>query len=198
MGAVEEIREMAAPALASAGLELWDVEVSRDVVRFLVDRPAGGVDLDTLTAASGVIGPLLDERPELAPPGRYQLEVSSPGLERTLRTPAQYSRYVGAEVAVKTSVPVAGSRRHRGRLLEAGEKSVRILPDGTAGEAEVEFSYEQIDRARTVLVWGPHAAQAGSRHAPRSPSRGRGRGRAIAAPLDHPAAGPNPEGRRNP
>ena len=127
MGSVESIREAVEPALASRGLELWDVEITRDVVRILVDRP-GGIDLDALTQASRVISPLLDQNPALVPLERYQLEVSSPGLERTLRTPDQFRRYLGAEITVKTGVPVSGARRHRGTLIAADEATIRLQP----------------------------------------------------------------------
>ena len=153
MASTESIRELAEPVLASAGLELWDVEMTRDVVRIMVDRP-GGIDLDGLSAASAMLSPLFDSHPELVPESRYQLEVSSPGVERTLRKPEQYRRYVGSEVTVKTSQPVGGARRHRGRLLDAGETGIAIEPDEAAG-TRLELPYEQIDRARTVLVWGP-------------------------------------------
>ena len=108
---------------------------ARDVVRIMVERPAEwsprtrtlppdddrrpAVDLEALTAASGALSPVLDEHPEVVPEGRYQLEVSSPGIERTLRTPEQYRRYLDSEITVKTSAPVAGARRHRGRLIDA-------------------------------------------------------------------------------
>jgi ribosome maturation factor RimP len=158
-GSADAIRELVEPALASSGLELWDVEVSRDIVRVLVDRP-GGIDLDSLAEVAGqVVSPLLDDHPELTPAGRFQLEVSSPGVERTLRRVDQYRRYVGTEVSVKTTVAVDGARRHHGLLAEAGEDGIRIEPkDGPPG-AVVALPYSTIDRARTVLVWGPGAAK---------------------------------------
>ena len=153
-GTTDAIRELVAPSLASSGvdgLELWDVEVSRDTIRVLIDRP-GGIDLESLSALAGrVISPLLDEHPELTPDGTYSLEVSSPGLERTLRRPEQYARYVGTEVSVKTKVPVEGARRHQGVLVSADERSVVV----DAAEGAVRIPVDQIDRARTVLVWGP-------------------------------------------
>jgi ribosome maturation factor RimP len=157
MASPESIRELAEPVLASVGLELWDVEVARDVVRIMVDR-AGGVDLDALSRASTVISPLLDDHPEIAPEGRYQLEVSSPGVERTLRTPAQYRRYVGSELQVKTRVAVEGSRRHHGRLMSAGDDAIELELRDTAG-GRLGLGYDEIERARTVLVWGPDAHQ---------------------------------------
>ncbi len=153
MASTEQLRDAAAPLLSTSGLELWDVEVTRDVVRFLVDRP-GGVDLDALSEASAVLSPLLDTRQELAPTGRYQLEVSSPGVERTLRTPDQYRRFVGSPVSVKTLTALDGSRRFRGTLADAGEEAFSLVADG----AIRTFRYDQVDRTRTVLVWGKDSA----------------------------------------
>ena len=173
MMTTDSIRQLVEPALTSAGLELWDVEMARDVLRIMVDRP-GGIDLDALSLASGVLSPLLDEHPEATPVGSYQLEVSSPGAERTLRTPDQYQRYVGTPITVKTAEPVAGSRRHKGTLVAAGDEGIEVQPDDAPGGAPVELRYDQIDRARTVLVWGPAprpSAKAGSRRATTSPTQ---------------------------
>jgi ribosome maturation factor RimP len=178
----ESIRELAESVLAPAGLELWDVEVTRDVVRILVDRPAApptaaseppgpdarGIDLDALSAASRALSPVLDAHPEVGPDDRYQLEVSSPGIERTLRTPDHFRRYLDTEITVKTGAPVAGARRHRGRLIGVAADCIALEPEGAAG-TRLELRYDQIDRARTILVWGP------------TTGRGTGRGRAPAA-----------------
>jgi ribosome maturation factor RimP len=169
----DSIRQLVEPALTSAGLELWDVEVARDVLRIMVDRP-GGIDLDALSVASDVLSPLLDEHPEATPLGSYQLEVSSPGVERTLRTPDQYQRFVGTAVTVKTSEPMAGSRRHKGTLVAAGDEGIAVQPEDARGGPPLELRYDQIDRARTVLVWGPPprpSAKAGSRRASSSPTQ---------------------------
>ena len=150
-GSADAIRALVESPLTAAGLELWDVEVTRDTVRVLVDR-SGGIDLDTLAQLAGqVVSPLLDEHPELTPEDQYSLEVSSPGVERTLRTPDHYRRYVGQEVAVKTSIPVEGARRHQGVLESADGHAVRVKTEA----AEVTIPLRHVDRARTVLVWGP-------------------------------------------
>ncbi len=169
MASAKYIRELVEPVLTSVGLQLWDVEVSGDVVRVMVERPepgAGfdacaddaprGVDLDDLSRASAALSPLLDLHPEAVPAGRYQLEVSSPGIERTLRTPEQFQRYTGTEITVKTSEPVAGARRHRGRLVETGPEAI-ILEPGDAPGDRLQLRYNQMDRARTVMVWGAPA-----------------------------------------
>jgi ribosome maturation factor RimP len=195
----EGIRGLVEPILASIGLELWDVEVAGDVVRILVERspdaggpsdvpglsgpppgppepsgpsdpsaPGRGIDLDALSDASGVLSPVLDAHPEAVPAGRYQLEVSSPGIERTLRTPGQFRRYIGSEITVKTAEPVAGARRHRGRIVEVGAASIDLQPDADPG-ALLRLRFDQMNRARTVMEWGPPAG----RPTPGRPAAGR-------------------------
>jgi ribosome maturation factor RimP len=154
MASNDSIRALAEPVLAASGLELWDVERSGDTVRFLVERP-GGVDLDALTAASGLLSALLDEHDELVPDRRWNLELSSPGVERALRTPEHYRRCVGSLVSVKTTEVVGGVRRLQGILGAVTEDGV-VIAAGPSAEAEpIALAWEQIDRARTVLVWGP-------------------------------------------
>lgn len=157
----DAIRALVEPALISSGLELWDVEVSHDAVRVLVDRP-GGIDLDSLASLAGrVVSPLLDAHPELTPAGHFSLEVSSPGVERALRRIEHYSRYIGTEISVKTTEAVAGARRHHGTLLCVDEQAITLSPkDGPAGEV-LRLPLDRIDRARTVLVWGQPAAKPG-------------------------------------
>jgi ribosome maturation factor RimP len=160
MGQSQSLRELVEPVLTSAGLELWDLEVSAGLVRILVDRP-GGVDLDALDGIARRISAALDAHDEVAPSGRYHLEVGSPGVERTLRTRDHFRRFVGALVSVKTTEPIDGSRRFQGVLVDADDQGLAL--DG-AGPSRL--AYRQIEKARTVLVWGP---------APRPGSRGRGR-----------------------
>lgn len=156
------IRDLVEPALTSSGLELWDVEVSPGVVRVLVDRP-GGIDLDSLATVAGrVVSPLLEEHPEAVPTGHYHLEVSSPGVERTLRSIDHYRRFVGSEVSVKTTVPLHGARRHHGTLLAVDAEGIRIEPKDAAPGAVVELPHDRIDRARTVLAWGSGVGKAGA------------------------------------
>jgi ribosome maturation factor RimP len=215
MGSTEAIRDLLEPVLASEGLELWDVEVSRRSVTVLVDRP-GGIDLDSLaTVANRVISPLLDEHPELTPPERFALEVSSPGVERTLRTDDQYRRYLGSEVSIKTTAPLAGSRRHRGVLLAVDPTGVRILPseashttasgspvaktgrntDGGADAGELQVPFELIERTRTVLVWGsPQAPQRRRRPAHKPSGRPAGSKAAAGAASGDTPSGNTPSG----
>lgn len=154
MGSTDSLAVLARPLLAQVGLDLWDIEMGPALVRILVDR-AEGVDLDALSAAAGALSPLLDGRDDLVPEGRYDLEVSSPGIERTLRTVEQYRRYVGSLLALKTSVPVNGARRFRATLLGVVHGAIDIMVEGSS--ETVTVALEQIDRAHTVVEWGPKA-----------------------------------------
>lgn len=139
------VRDLVEPALAAKGLEVFDVEFSAGRLVVTVDRE-GGVDLEALTEANHVVSELLDEHDPI-PDDRYLLEVSSPGLERTLRTPEHFAKSLGATVNVKVKPTVEGERRHEG-LLEAADA------DGiTVGGRR--FNYSDIERARTVFAWGP-------------------------------------------
>lgn len=152
MSSTDSLADLARPLLAEAGLELWDIELGPSVVRIMVDRP-DGVDLDALSLATAVISPLLDEREDLVPPGRYDLEISSPGIERTLRTLSQYRRYTGSLLALKTVAPIGGSRRFRATLMSVTDEAVVLLIEGSS--EPVTVSLDQIERSRTVLEWGP-------------------------------------------
>jgi ribosome maturation factor RimP len=164
MGAEEQITEALTPAVQTAGLEIWDVERSGATLRVLVERP-GGVDLDSIAQVTSAVSAILDQREDLAPAGRYMLEVSSPGLERRLRYPEHFARYVGEDVVIKTTEAVNGARRVRGTLKGATADEVTVLTDLATGEAaEVHIPLGSIERANTVFTWG--AAPKGTKTVP--------------------------------
>jgi ribosome maturation factor RimP len=158
-GVAETLHGELSPVVGALGLELVDVELTGGTVRVTVDRD-GGVDLDALSEANRAVSGALDRLDPL--PGRYTLEVSSPGLERRLRTPAQFARAVGATVAVRL-LPGAGEvRRLEGRLTDADPSGVRLEgPEVPGGAAHV--AYDTIERARTVFEWGAKPAPSPSR-----------------------------------
>ena len=139
------------PMLERIGLELVEIAFGRDrgrsVLRVTVDRE-GGVDLDAIAAASERIGRRLDL--EGFDPGPYELEVTSPGVERPLRERIDFARRIGERVRVRTATPVGGARNHRGRIVAAGENEVLIETES----GERSLPYEAIASARTVFDWG--------------------------------------------
>lgn len=180
MDTIERVRAVAEPLLLAEGTELVDVELHAGALRLTIDRP-DGVDLAVITRATRHVAAALDHDGSLT--ADYTLEVSSPGLERPLRSPAQFARAVGSSVAVKTVPGTEGDRRFRGRLGSADDRAITVIdPDGGAHR----IAYDQIERARTVFEWGPgpkpgHKPQAGqtsssksskSRRTPNGPTGG--------------------------
>lgn len=161
-GASDRIRDVVVPLLASRELELYDIEMHDTLVRVIVDR-AGGVDLETLGDVTRAVSRALDEADPIA--HRYTLEVSSPGVERRLRTPEQFIGAVGETVKVKTTVDLDGQRRFEGLLAAADESSITIRADedgSEAGSPELTLDYGDIAKARTVFEWGtPRPATSG-------------------------------------
>jgi len=102
------------PVVTALGLSLFDVEKVSNVVRVTVDR-AGGVNLDDLAAANKAVSAYLDELDPI--PGRYTLEVSSPGVERRLRTPAHFVGAIGETVSMRL---LAGEVGTNGTVAEGG------------------------------------------------------------------------------
>ena len=150
------LQEVLSPVVRALGLELFDVEVAAGLVRVTVDRQ-GGVDLDGLAAANKAVSRALDEHDPL--PGRYTLEVTSPGLERKLRTPAPFARAVGETVSVRLVPGEEEPRRFQGRLAVADAEGIEVdQPEGSR-----RVPYDRVERARTVFEWGPTPPPGGGR-----------------------------------
>jgi ribosome maturation factor RimP len=144
MSVLEQVRRIVEPVLAQQGLECFDVEFAGGRLVVMADRP-GGIDLDALTEATRAISFALDEQDPV--PGHYVLEVSSPGLERRLKTPDHFRRFVGEKLSIKLVATAEGPRRLTGRLDEVGAGG--IIVDGRT------IAFADIDRAQTIFEWGP-------------------------------------------
>jgi len=167
MSTEQRVRDIVAPLFGDGRAELVDVEHVQGVVRITVDR-AGGVSADELAELTRRISRTLDDADPV--PGRYTLEVSSPGLERPLRTPEHFARAVGDKVNIKTRPNVDGNRRVVGELTAADDDGITIQPeDGATGDAR-QLRYAEIERARTVFDWGP-APKPGKPGAPKPPEK---------------------------
>lgn len=147
----DRVAAIVAPTVESMGLDLYDLEHAGGVLRVLVDKP-GGVDLDAITAATRAVSRALDEADPIA--AAYTLEVSSPGLERPLRTAEHFAAAAAKEesVRIKTKPGVEGDRRFDGTVTDttADGFTVRL-----AGGSTRTLRYDEVERARTVFEWGP-------------------------------------------
>ena len=145
---VSDIWSVVEPYLAVERLELDDLELSGQgkgrILRVLVDGE--GVDVDRLAEISRGLSRLLDNQTDLQ--GQYQLEVSSPGLERKLKRPSHFHKSVGREVVAKVTNGEANVTL-RGTIAGADEESFTI--DGDQGSQMV--SYDDLITAKTVFRW---------------------------------------------
>jgi ribosome maturation factor RimP len=145
-----DLERMVAPVVEAVGLDLVEVTFRREaggkVLRITVDRE-GGVDLDTIADASERVSRRLDV--EGFDPGPYRLEVSSPGLERPLRRPADFVRRIGERIKVRTAEPGGEAASLVGTLVAAGDEGASIATE----EGERRVAYEDMVSARTVVDW---------------------------------------------
>lgn len=147
----EQVRLLAEPILAELDLELFDVEYGGGSLTVTIDAP-GGVGIDQLARATRAVSAALDDADPIS--GQYTLEVSSPGLERALRTPAHFAWAVGRAVSVKTVSSYDGPRRLAGTVAGADDDGVDLTLDEPVGTV-VRLAYGDIDKARTTFEWGP-------------------------------------------
>ena len=141
----EAISKIIERVAAREGLELvhWEKVGPRNnfVLRIYIDKP-GGVSHGDCQAVSNQVGTLLDVEDLI--PDRYVLEVSSPGIERGLYKRADYQRFAGSRIKVKTSEPIDGQRNFRGKLIGLAGDSVSLVADG---RGQMEIPYEQVVKA---------------------------------------------------
>jgi ribosome maturation factor RimP len=147
----DELFDVLEPVLSPLGLDLVDVELGAGLARVVVDRRDGPLDLDAVAEATRVVSAVLDDHDPF-PNGRYTLEVSSPGLERTLRTPRHFVHAIGEVAAVRTVPGTEGERRVQGRIESADENGFVLAGEGLAPDG-LRYRYEDIERARTVFNW---------------------------------------------
>ena len=149
---VTSVTAMVSPILDDLGLELYDMEFSGGVLKVTIDTPAGqeaGVDIDQISRVNRLLGRELDHDDVV--PGRYTLEVSSPGLERNLRTPHHFQREVGKDVSIRLVAEHEGQRRFAGALVAATDATATVRIADTAQSVEIPLAL--IEKAKTVFVW---------------------------------------------
>lgn len=152
---VDRVTSLVAPIVTDLGLDLYDIEYTGGIVRIVVDTQPGGpagVSLENIALITRLVSREFDHSDPV--PGRYTLEVTSPGLERTLRLPRHFVREVGKTIAVRLSSALDGQRRIQGDLVSATEDTIVVrLSDNALTEVTIPLSI--VERAKTVFQWGP-------------------------------------------
>lgn len=143
MRAQERLIDLIEPVVGGLGYELVGVEFDgrQRVLRIYIDSPAG-ITLDDCSKVSYQVSGVLDVEDPI--PGRYQLEISSPGLDRPLFALAHFERFKGEMARLQLARAIEGRRRFKARLLGVEGESV-LLQDG---EATFRIPYESIEKAR--------------------------------------------------
>ncbi len=147
---LQQVGQLVQPIAARLGLEVVDVQLAGEggrhtVLRILMDRPDGGITLDECAQVNEALSRQLDLYDLF--PSSYTLEVSSPGLDRPLKTDQDYRRFSGRRAELTTYGPVDGQRRFRGILLGVLGDTVAVRIDGR----QVQLPKDQIAQARLVV-----------------------------------------------
>jgi ribosome maturation factor RimP len=174
---VDRVREIAERIASSSGLEVVDIELrgggKSRMLRVFLDKPAAagadplavpaltsGITHEDCASFSREFGTVLDV--EDAMPGSYTLEVSSPGLDRKLTRPADFTRFTGSRVRLMTRQPVNGNQHFEGRLQSfregrltldlsvASKKSRKRMGSAAAGQPQIEIDFANVEKANLV------------------------------------------------
>lgn len=146
----DELGALLGPVVAGQGCELWEIEYAPraggGLLRLYIDSP-DGITVDDCERVSRAVSDTLDAADPIA--ARYTLEVSSPGLDRVLRTRAHFERFAGARVRLEMMQPIDGRKRFSGRLAEVGASEITLeLESGKATLSRVTLPIDDIHRAR--------------------------------------------------
>ena len=127
----QNLQAMLQGAVEGLGCELWGIECQRAgrfmTVRLFIDKQ-GGVGVDVCADVSRQVSAILDVEDPIA--DKYNLEVSSPGLDRPLFTLEQFQRYVGEDIAVHLRIPVLDRRKWQGKLEKIENDILTLIVDG--------------------------------------------------------------------
>ncbi len=145
----DELAKLLEPSVERLGYELADLEVrlggKGGLIRVFIDKPEG-IDLDDCEKVSRAVSALLDVEDPV--PGNYNLEVSSPGLDRKLTKVEHFQRFEGETVKVQMRFPIEGRRRFRGTLVSSDDENIVVEVDGESHSLPLKT----IDTARLVPV----------------------------------------------
>jgi ribosome maturation factor RimP len=149
---VTRVWELAAPLVKSEGMEIVDIEFRYEgsrggkVLRLYLDKE-GGPNVDDLSRVSHQLSELLDTQDVV--PGTYTLEVSSPGINRPLKRPEHFARFVGKRIRVRTRDSIDGKRSFLGTLQEVLENQITLKQEG----AQYQIPFAVIEKSNYEHDW---------------------------------------------
>lgn len=170
----EELRTLIEPVVDEHGCELVDVEVARNrgqgLLRITVDSPSadGRVPIERCVAISREVETLLDAADAMT--GAYQLEVSSPGLDRLLGREKDFVAAVGHQVKLRTRRPFEGRKRFKGRLLAMDEQCEPAVLEVEVDGESFAIPFDEVEKANTIYEFtsADFSKQGGGKQGPRN------------------------------
>jgi ribosome maturation factor RimP len=146
----QQLTDLLGPTVTALGLELWAIEIigtgNRSTLRLVIDHRDRPVSVEDCESVSRQVSRVLDVEDPL--PERYTLEVSSPGIERSLHTLAHFERFVGYQARVKLKIPFERRKNFSGVITGVENQAVLLQQD----ETEYEFPEEQIERGQLIVT----------------------------------------------
>ncbi|WP_337840870.1 ribosome maturation factor RimP [Rheinheimera sp.] len=146
----QQLTALLAPTVEAAGFELLGIELIRagkhSTLRLYIDHPEG-VNVDQCAVVSREVSAVLDVEDPI--PTEYFLEVSSPGLDRPLFTPAHFTKVVGQKIEVKLAIPQDGRRKFKGLLTQIEDDMLVVEVDGKP----YRLLMDNVDKANLVPVF---------------------------------------------
>ncbi|MDC2824762.1 ribosome maturation factor RimP [Rodentibacter pneumotropicus] len=143
----QNLQEILQGSIEDLGCELWGIECQRSgrfmTVRVFIDKE-GGVTIDDCADISRQVSAILDVEDPIA--DKYNLEVSSPGLDRPLFTLAQYKRYLGEEILIHLRIPMMERRKWQGKLERIENDMLTLKVD----DQEQTFVFGNIQKANVI------------------------------------------------
>jgi len=143
----DTIRDIAVPLIEKAGFELVDLEYQKEgnnwVLRFFIDHE-NGIDHQACELVSNLVGDELDRLDPI--PHSYLLEVSSPGIERPLKSMKDFQRFSGEKVEIKLFAAKNGQKEYIGKLLGVENNQIAAL----VNDVKILFSIDEIAKARLI------------------------------------------------
>ena len=144
---MRRIHDLIEPTIQALGLELWACELHQNnnhaLLRVYIDRESG-VTLDDCTQASREIGAILDVEDPIK--NRYELEISSPGLNRTLFTLSHFQKYIGSEVKIKLRSAISNRKQFEARIEKIENDSVFLVVENEI----ISVTLGEIQKANVV------------------------------------------------
>ena len=153
VGPAQRVVALVEPVLQDMGFRLVRVKLTGSTLQIMAERPDGTFAIEDCEKLSRAISPMLDVEDPIS--SRYQLEVSSPGIDRPLVRPGDFEIWAGHEIKVEMAVPVAGRKRFRGELEGCHEGEVRLFIENPEGGKEpllVGVPFTDISEAKLVLT----------------------------------------------